>query len=152
MAAATPSAPGKAGRIQKTPGVCGGAACVGDHRIPVWLLVLKKKMGQSDADILAGYPALTADDLAACWAYYQQEPLEIERLIWLNDTAGNVPPGAPVPAGVIIAGKLLGLSDAEVMDAFDQPLTPTDLSAAWQAYFAAPARVEREIAATRRAG
>jgi uncharacterized protein (DUF433 family) len=103
--------------IQKTPGVCGGAACIGDHRMPVWLLVLKKKMGQSDADILSGYPALTPDDLAAGWAYYWQEPLGIERLIWLNDTAGNVPPGVPVPAGVITAGKRLGLSDADVMTA-----------------------------------
>jgi uncharacterized protein (DUF433 family) len=141
-----------AGRVEKTPGVCGGNARVAGHRIPVWLLVLKKKMGRSDADILADYPTLTADDLAACWAYYQKEPLEIEQLIWLNDTAGNVPPGTPAPAAVIIAGKLLGLSDVQVMEGFDEPLTPADLSAAWREYLSAPARVEREIAAARRAG
>ena len=109
-------------------------------------------MGQSDADILADYPMLTADDLAACWAYYQKEPLEIEQLIWLNDTAGNVSPGTAVPAAVIIAGKQLGLSDAQIMEGFDEPLTPAALSAAWREYLAAPARVEREIAAARRAG
>jgi uncharacterized protein (DUF433 family) len=152
MTATTPVDSLIADRIKKKPGVCGGAARVGNHRIPVWLLVLKKKMDQSDADILDSYPALTADDLAACWACYQKEPVEIERLIWLNDAAGNIPPGSPVPAAVIIAGKLLGLSDAEVMEAFDEPLTPADLSAAWQAYLASSARVEREIAAVRRAG
>jgi uncharacterized protein (DUF433 family) len=119
-----------AGRIEKTPGVCGGDARVAGHRIPVWLLVLKKKMGQSDANILADYPTLTPDDLAACWGYYQKEPLEIEQLIWLNDTVGNVPPGTPVPAAIIIAGTLLGLSDAQVMEAFDEPLTTAHLSAA----------------------
>ncbi len=107
-----------ASRIQKTPGVCGGAARIANHRIPVWVLVVEKKFGASDADILAAHPTITADDLAAAWAYYQREPLEIEQLIWLNDTAGNVPVGAAPPAGVLIAGKQLGLSDADVMEAF----------------------------------
>jgi hypothetical protein len=26
-------------RIAKTPGLCGGDACIGVHRIPVWVLV-----------------------------------------------------------------------------------------------------------------
>jgi uncharacterized protein (DUF433 family) len=141
-----------AGRIEKTPDVCGGDARVANHRIPVWGLVLQKKFGLSDADILVNYPTLTADDLAASWAYYQKEPLEIEQLIWLNDTAGNVPSGTPAPASLIISGKQLGLSDADVMAAFDPPLTPADLSAAWQSYLAAPADVEREISVVRRAG
>jgi uncharacterized protein (DUF433 family) len=141
-----------AGHIQKTPDVCGGDARVADHRIPVWVLVLQKKMGQTDADILVNYPTLTAEDLAASWAYYQKEPLEIEQLIWLNDTAGNELPGTPPPTGAIIAGKLLGMSDADVMAAFDPPLTSAELSAAWQTYLAAPADVERAMAAIRRAG
>src|SRR5207245_2724666 len=52
-------------RIQKTPGVCGGDARIGDTRIPVWLLVLARKQGQSDAHLLDGYPSLTAADLDA---------------------------------------------------------------------------------------
>jgi uncharacterized protein (DUF433 family) len=139
-------------RIQKTPGVCGGDARIANHRIPVWGLIVQKKSGLSDADILANYPSLTTDDLAAAWAYYQREPLEIEQLIWLNDTAGNVPPSSPPPASVIISGKQFGLSDADVMEAFDPPLSPADLAAAWQAYLAAPTAMEREIAAVRRAG
>ena len=139
-------------RIQKTPGVCGGNARIEDHRIPVWLIVLHKKMGQSDAAILRSYPTLTADDLAACWDYYRDEPLEIERLIWLNDTAANVPPGSPVPAAVIVAGRLLGLDDAVVREAFDPPLTPTELDAAWTAYGADTPGVDRAVAALRPAG
>jgi uncharacterized protein (DUF433 family) len=138
--------------IQKTPGVCGGAAHIGNHRIPVWLMVLYKKRGLSDADLLTSYPALTADDLAACWDYYRKEPVEIERHLWYNHAAGNIPPGTAVPAGVIIAGKLLGLSDEEVAAAFDEPLAPDAIAVAWQEYFDAPDRVEREIAASRRAG
>jgi uncharacterized protein (DUF433 family) len=140
-----------AGRIEKTPGFCGGDARIANHRIPVWGLVLQKKFGLSDADILVNYPTLAAEDLTAAWAYYQKEPLEIEQLIWLNDTAGNVSSGTPAPAGLIISGKQLGLSDADVMEAFDPPLTPADLAAAWQAYLAAPADVERDISAIRRA-
>jgi uncharacterized protein (DUF433 family) len=139
-------------RIQKTPNVCGGDARIANHRVPVWGLVLQKKFGLSDANILVNYPTLTTEDLMAAWAYYQKEPLEIEQRIWLNDTAGNEPSGVPPPASVVIAGKQLGLSDADVMEAFDPPLTPADLSAAWRAYLAAPADVEREISAIRRAG
>jgi uncharacterized protein (DUF433 family) len=139
-------------RIQKTPNVCGGAACIGDHRITVWHMVLYKKMGLSDAEILGNYPQLTAADLAACWDYYRKEPVEIEQHIWYNHVAGNIPPGTTVPAGVIIAGKLLGLSDEDIAASFDEPLTPDDIAAAWREYFAAPQRVEREIAATRLAG
>jgi uncharacterized protein (DUF433 family) len=152
MAAMTSAEALIADRIQKTPGVCGGSARIANHRIPVWLLVVQKKMGQSDANILTNYPALAADDLAAAWAYYQKEPLEIEQLIWLNDTVGDVPPGTPAGVAVIIAGKQLGLSDADVMEAFDPPLTPVDLAAAWQVYLAAPVDMERKIASVRRAG
>ena len=55
--------------IRKTPGVCGGAACIGDTRIMVWLLVDLKRQGASEKEILEGYPSLTADDLAAAWEY-----------------------------------------------------------------------------------
>ncbi|MFO0811028.1 MAG: DUF433 domain-containing protein [Gemmataceae bacterium] len=138
--------------IEKTPNVCFGAARIGNHRIPVWLVVLYKKMGASDTTIFEAYPQLTPDDLAACWDYYAKEPVEIERKIWYNHVAGNVPPGTPVPASAIIAGKLLGLSDAEVAESFDEPLTPAAIAAAWREYLAAPQQVEREIAVLRLAG
>ena len=116
-------------RIEKTPGVCGGSGRIAGHRIPVWLLVLQKKSGRPDADILCDYLTIGPADLEAAWAYYQHAPLEIEQLIWLNDTAADVPAGTPPPTSVIIAGKRLGLSDADVMAAFDPPLTPAALAA-----------------------
>ena len=39
-------------RITKTPGVCGGDACIRGHRIPVWGLVRYRQLEMSDAGIL----------------------------------------------------------------------------------------------------
>jgi uncharacterized protein (DUF433 family) len=133
-------------RIQKTPNVCGGAARIGDHRIPVWQIILARKMGQSDAALLDSYPILTADDLAACWDYYRKAPLEIERDIWFNDTAANEAPDGSVPAWVVVAGLLLGLSDQEVCESFLPPLTPAEVEAAWEAYRADSGAIDRAIA------
>jgi Protein of unknown function (DUF433) len=38
--------------IEKTPGVCGGSACVSDTRITVWGLVKSQRIGYSEADLL----------------------------------------------------------------------------------------------------
>lgn len=38
--------------IQKTPGICGGDACIRKTRIPVWTLVAARRLGASDADLL----------------------------------------------------------------------------------------------------
>jgi uncharacterized protein (DUF433 family) len=138
--------------IQKTPGVCGGQARVRDTRIPVWILVLNRKCGEPDASVLRSYPTLTQTDLDAAWDYYQHNPVEIEQSIWLNDVAGNVPDGAPVPTGVIIAGRLLGLDDDAIREAFEPPLTPEQISAAWAEYRAEPVRIGRSLAPLRPAG
>ena len=130
-------------RIEKTPNVCGGKARVRDTRIPVWLLVLKRQFGQSDADVLASYPTLVQADLDAAWEYYQENPVEIEQSIWLNDTAANVPEGAPVPAAVIVAGKWLGLDDIAIREAFEPPLAQEAIATAWAEYRADPARIGR---------
>ena len=79
-AVATPS-------IQKTPGVCGGRARVGDTRIPVWGLVEYRKAGVSDARLLEFYPTLTQADLAEAWWYYAENRAEIERDIREQDEA-----------------------------------------------------------------
>jgi uncharacterized protein (DUF433 family) len=117
-------------RIQKTPGVCGGDARIGNTRIQVWLLVLARKQGQTDDELLAAYPSLIAADLDASWEYYREQPVEIEQAIWFNDTAADVPDGQVPPAWVIVSGRLLGLSDAEIQSAFEPTLTPNDLAAA----------------------
>src|ERR1700722_11645215 len=122
--------PVSATRIEKTAGICGGDARIANTRIPVWLLVLQRKSGRDDQQVLDSYPILTMTDLDAAWEFYSNNPLEIEQSIWLNDTSVNIPEGSAVPAAIIVAGKLLGLDDAAICEAFDPPLSKEDLSAA----------------------
>ncbi len=72
-------------RITKTPGICGGRACIRGHRIPVWVLVGYRELGQSNAEILRGYPTLTTADLEAAWEYAAISAEEIERDIRQNE-------------------------------------------------------------------
>jgi type III restriction enzyme len=51
--------------IQKTPGVCGGNACVRDTRIPVWTLQRLRELGRTDRELLDDYPTLTPADIEA---------------------------------------------------------------------------------------
>jgi uncharacterized protein (DUF433 family) len=132
--------------------VLGGDARIGDTRIPVWLLVLARKQGQADARLLDAYPALSAADLDAAWDYYREHPVEVEQAIWFNDTAANVPDGQPPPAWVIVAGRMLGLTDADIQSAFEPALSPADLTAAWDTFRADPVGLGREMARHRLAG
>ena len=63
--------------ITKTPGVCGGDACIAQTRIPVWLLVEYRRLGISEAQLLEDYPHLSAADLVNAWAYADAHPAEI---------------------------------------------------------------------------
>ncbi len=71
--------------IRRTPGVAGGDACIGQTRIAVWELVKWRRLGLDDERILAGYPDLTAADLAAAWQYYQTRHEEIDTAIAANE-------------------------------------------------------------------
>jgi uncharacterized protein (DUF433 family) len=71
--------------IQKTPGVCGGAARVRNTRIPVWTLVAYREQGAADEELLMNYPGLTATDLGLAWAYYEAHREEVDRLIAENE-------------------------------------------------------------------
>ena len=66
-------------KIQKTPGVCGGRACVGNTRIPVWTLISFLQQGTSDEDMIRAYPALTVDHLNLVREYYEANRAEIDR-------------------------------------------------------------------------
>jgi type III restriction enzyme len=72
-------------RIKKTSGVCGGDACIGDTRIPVWTLVGLRQQGVSDRDLLQDYPTLTPADLEAAWQYLAAHRAEVEAAIREND-------------------------------------------------------------------
>ena len=67
--------------IQRTPGVCGGDACIRDTRITVWLLIALQRDGATADELLAGYPDLTPEDLTTAEAYYRLHPKEIEEAI-----------------------------------------------------------------------
>jgi uncharacterized protein (DUF433 family) len=71
--------------IEKTPGVCGGSACVTGTRITVWGLVESRRMGYSEADLLNSYPTLSATDIANAWTYAEAFPDEIETEIQENE-------------------------------------------------------------------
>jgi len=73
--------------ILKTPGVCGGSACVRATRIPVWSLVLWRRQGSSDVHLLEMFPALSQPDLDAAWAYDASHRDEIDRDIQENEDA-----------------------------------------------------------------
>jgi uncharacterized protein (DUF433 family) len=75
--------------VKKTPGVCGGDACIGNTRIMVWLMVGLKKAGTPDDEIFKAYPTLSPKDLAAAWEYFRLHPEEIEEAIRLNQGSND---------------------------------------------------------------
>ena len=73
--------------IQKTLGVCGGDACIGLTRIPVWVLVNARNIGISEEQLLRDYPTLLASDLTNAWFYASMYPEEITLAIRENEEA-----------------------------------------------------------------
>jgi uncharacterized protein (DUF433 family) len=73
--------------ITKTPGVCGGTACIANTRIPVWSIIEARSLGYSEADLLTSYPTLTATDLTQAWIYAEAHPEEIASAIRVNEAA-----------------------------------------------------------------
>ncbi len=65
-------------RITKTPGVCGGSACIRGTRITVWGLFEWRKLGLADAEILQRVQGLNDADLDAAWQYAATHTEEIE--------------------------------------------------------------------------
>ena len=117
--------------VTKTPGVCGGDACIRTTRHTVHGLVEWKRLGVSDERLLTMFdPPLTRDDLDAAWAYAAEHPDEIEQVLWANRAAGvEHGPGTPPPADLIAEGRRLGLSEDAIRDAFLPPLTDEEWAA-----------------------
>jgi len=82
-------APTKDAWIEKTPGVCGGDACVRRTRITVWGLVAYRRLGVSEAELLKNFPGLTQADLDLAWEYARANPAEIDQAIAENDNETN---------------------------------------------------------------
>jgi uncharacterized protein (DUF433 family) len=71
--------------IRKTPGVCGGAACIGATRIPVWLIVSFINQGETESGLLQSYPQLTRKHVQLARDYYRDHKAEIEQNIREQD-------------------------------------------------------------------
>lgn len=73
--------------IKKTPGVCGGSACVGDHRITVYQIIrhgqLYKKI-EYIIDDMGPYPQLTMEEILEALSYYLHNTEEIDQEIREN--------------------------------------------------------------------
>lgn len=70
--------------IQRTKGVCGGAARIRNTRYTVWGLVEWRQLGLSDAEILRRHPDLTQADLNTAWGYYERNREEVDQTIRAN--------------------------------------------------------------------
>lgn len=64
--------------IRRAPGVCGGEACIGRTRIPVWLIVSFAKQGATTAEILRSYPSLTPEHIKLTREYYEAHQEEVD--------------------------------------------------------------------------
>ncbi len=71
--------------IEKNPKIMGGAACIRQTRIPVWLLEQARRQGVGEVDLLRNYPNLTAQDLVNAWDYVSSYKREIENQIAENE-------------------------------------------------------------------
>lgn len=66
-------------RITHDPAVMGGKPCIRGMRVTVGTVVGLLATGQTAADVLAAYPYLEADDIAAVLAYaaWRMEETEV---------------------------------------------------------------------------
>lgn len=83
-------------RITKTPGVCGGRACIAGHRIRVLdIAVWHELRGATPDEIVDLFPGLGLVDVYSALAYYFDHRAEIEADIRLDEelsaAGGNAP-------------------------------------------------------------
>jgi uncharacterized protein (DUF433 family) len=72
--------------ITKTPGVCGGKACVAGTRVRVMDIVIwHEHLGWGADEIVSQIPSITLSDVHAALAYYFDNREEIEEDIRRND-------------------------------------------------------------------
>ena len=64
--------------ITKTPGVCGGRACLAGTRVRVMDVVVRDRGGMPPAEIAAVWDHITLADVHAALAYALDHPAEVE--------------------------------------------------------------------------
>lgn len=68
-------------QIVKTPNVCSGDARFDGTRIEIWVLEHYRRMGETDEDLMRGFPVLTLDDVLAAWSYIAANKEEIDQCL-----------------------------------------------------------------------
>jgi uncharacterized protein (DUF433 family) len=72
-------------RITKTPGVCGGRACIAGHRVRVLDVVIwREQEGMTPDEIVSQVPSIALADVHAALAYYDDHREEIQEEIRLE--------------------------------------------------------------------
>jgi uncharacterized protein (DUF433 family)/predicted nuclease of predicted toxin-antitoxin system len=71
--------------IESTTRVCGGDPRIARTRIPVWTLERYRRLGLTEAQILAAFPVLRATDLVNAWSFVADHQDEIDRQIRENE-------------------------------------------------------------------
>ena len=67
-------------RITRTPGVCGGKACLAGQRVRVLdIVVWHEHQGMTPDEIVSHIPSITLADLHAALAYYFEHIEEIQQ-------------------------------------------------------------------------
>jgi uncharacterized protein (DUF433 family) len=69
--------------VRKTPGVCGGDACLGNRRLPVWSVLVASRGGVPDDELHTYFctTPLSPEELTAAREYARRHPVEIEQAI-----------------------------------------------------------------------
>jgi uncharacterized protein (DUF433 family) len=66
-------------RITKTPGICGGRACIAGHRVRVLdVAIWHEQNGWSPDEIVSHVPSITLADVHAALSYYYDHREEIQ--------------------------------------------------------------------------
>jgi uncharacterized protein (DUF433 family) len=87
--------------ITKTPGVCGGRACIAGHRVRVLDIVVWHEMrGYCPEEIVDLFPGITLADVYAALAYYFDNREEIQEELqkadqWAQWVKANSPSKIP---------------------------------------------------------
>jgi uncharacterized protein (DUF433 family) len=87
--------------IEKTPGVCGGRACIAGHRVRVAdIVVWHEKRGYSPDEIVDMFPGVTLADVYSALTYYFDNRQEIEDEFnksdeWATWVRTNIPSKIP---------------------------------------------------------
>ena len=78
--------------IAKTPGICGGRACISGHRIRVAdIVVWHERRGYSPDEIVALFPGLALGDVHSALAYYFDNRAEIDDDLQADEALSRQP-------------------------------------------------------------